>query len=197
MVAIIAATLVAIIYIANVRRIFVLTKHSSYFFLRKNEFLYQDMLETVNQRVIKFYSEYLNLGKTEFAKSIGMSKQVVSGLDTATTYPGYRFFEGIAKKYPEINMNWLIAGQGEMLLSGGDSSDSNSIANSVMPPHSQISQNNGKSGTININQHNEQIVRLLEQQLAAQSITIAAQGTTIEALSNEIARLKEQLNLGK
>lgn len=154
------------------------------------------MQHPINERIISIYKEYLKEKPTDFAKSIGLTKQTISGIENGMNAPSLKFIDAIKSKYPEINMNWLIAGHGEMLLSGGSGSDSGINPNTEVSGRNQISQNNGKSGTININQHNEQVFRLLEQQLAAQSITIAAQAKTIEALSQQIARLNEQLNGG-
>ncbi len=150
---------------------------------------------SISERLIHLIRNHYNTDNANFARSINLSKGSLSNLAT-NWQPGSRFFSEIKSKYPEINMNWLIAGEGEMLLSGGSGSDSGIIPNTEVSGRNQISQNNGKSGTININQHNEQVFRLLEQQLAAQSVTIAAQAKTIEALSQQIARLNEQLNGG-
>ena len=74
---------------------------------------------TINDRVKYLYSNHLKIRAIDFAKSIGMSKSVVSNLDNAANAPSFRFIEAIVKTYPEINSRWLIVGEGEMLLGQG------------------------------------------------------------------------------
>lgn len=134
------------------------------------------MLETVNQRIIKIYSKYLSMRAIDFARSIGMSKQIVSGLETATTYPGYRFIEGIAKSYPEINLRWLITGEGNMLCDG-------SFAPTVAPNKKLIESNTTET---------QLLIETLQAQLVDKERIIQDKEEIIGLLKEKIAQIYTQ-----
>ncbi len=71
---------------------------------------------TVNERIAFFYEKHLKMTALAFARSLGMSKQAVSGLtNNVGSAPSFKFVETIAKTFPELNIRWLILGEGEML----------------------------------------------------------------------------------
>ncbi len=153
-------------------------------------------MSTINQRLTFIINKHLKLKDVAIADLLGVSRQTITNIATSRSKPSWDVIEAISIAAPNVSAEWILRDKGEVLLSDGAGSDSDINPNTEVSGRNQISQNNGKSGTININQHNEQVFRLLEQQLAAQSVTIAAQAKTIEALSQQIARLNEQLNGG-
>jgi transcriptional regulator with XRE-family HTH domain len=63
-------------------------------------------------RILYFLKIHAKKGQTRFEEYCGLSRSTINnikdGISTASVYK-------IAEKYPELNLNWLIAGDGEML----------------------------------------------------------------------------------
>ena len=72
------------------------------------------------------------MSQKDFAASIGISQASLSSIYNGRTLPTSRHVEAIHKRFPEISTNWLMFGEGEMLLSGASSSG----AASTTPPGS-------------------------------------------------------------
>lgn len=136
----------------------------------------------VNQRIIQFYSDHLKMRPIDFARAIGMSKQVISGLEYSTTFPGFRFFEGVAKTFPELNIRWLILGEGNMLLDAVQVPENKGI----------IVNGNGTSNQNNIHHSNtEKDVLLLKELLRVNQLLLEEKERTIktqEALINALSK---------
>jgi len=76
------------------------------------------------ERIIELM-KYLNLNKNSFSEEIGMSSNVTIGRiinEQRTPHPST--LQKIVKRFPQINYDWLLTGEGEM-LKGND--DENSI----------------------------------------------------------------------
>lgn len=133
----------------------------------------------INERVKYFYSEYLKIRPIDFAKEIGMSKTVVSNLDNAANAPSFRFIEAIKKAYPEIDLNWLIIGDGDMLL-GAKEGEVHSVA---VPKINQVAIAKGNNGSVlqNAPQNNSE---------EAWREAVAALKENAEILRAENARLR-------
>lgn len=62
-----------------------------------------------------------NITQSQFAEKIGVAKASVSHILAGRNKPGYDFIVGMAKCYPNLNIDWLITGNGKMYkISGGD-----------------------------------------------------------------------------
>ena len=55
---------------------------------------------------------YLNIGQNKFEKTIGWSNGYISKV---TKEPSYSKLMMILVKYPQLNIGWLLTGEGEML----------------------------------------------------------------------------------
>ena len=65
----------------------------------------------IKSRIIEFLS-YLKIGQGKFEKNCGISNGTVNNIKDGISSPNlYK----IMKAYPALNLNWLIAGEGEML----------------------------------------------------------------------------------
>ncbi|AQX00418.1 helix-turn-helix domain-containing protein [Elizabethkingia anophelis] len=73
------------------------------------------MKETVNDRIKKFY-ESQNITQNDFAESIDSSQQYISAIVNNKRSAGPGFLLSIVEKYPQLNMHWLMRGEGAMLL---------------------------------------------------------------------------------
>lgn len=67
----------------------------------------------IKKRLLLFLN-YLNIGQTKFEKECGFSRGFVNKL---TDGIGINKVLILYKKYPEINLEWLITGEGEMIRS--------------------------------------------------------------------------------
>lgn len=71
---------------------------------------------TKGEKLMKFI-DYLNMSKSSFATSIGVSSTVINGIVSDTHNAGHKVLAGIGRKYPDFNMDWYLSDKGEMLLS--------------------------------------------------------------------------------
>ena len=70
-------------------------------------------METFKDRLLKFLKIHAKMGQTKFEEHVGLIRSQISkikdGMNTISV-------EKIALKYPELNLNWLLTGKGEMLI---------------------------------------------------------------------------------
>ena len=71
-------------------------------------------METFPER-LKFLINQKKLSNAELAEKIGIQKSTVSHLLSGRNKPGFDFLNNLAKAYPDINLRWLITGEGEPL----------------------------------------------------------------------------------
>ena len=55
-----------------------------------------------------------NISQSQFADSIGVARASVSHIIAGRNRPGYDFLLSMAKRYPTLNLEWLITGKGRM-----------------------------------------------------------------------------------
>lgn len=55
-----------------------------------------------------------NISQSQFADSIGVARASISHILAGRNKPGYDFIENTMKRYPALNMEWLITGRGRM-----------------------------------------------------------------------------------
>lgn len=67
--------------------------------------------DTVKQRILMFLS-HLNIGQTKFEEQCGLSRGYISKLKSS---PSTDKMVMILSKYPELNRDWILNGEGEML----------------------------------------------------------------------------------
>lgn len=71
---------------------------------------------TVNQRFGDFLHER-KISISDFAKKTGIISQTVGDIvNGKTKQPKSNFFQAVATHYPEVNLRWLLVGEGEMYL---------------------------------------------------------------------------------
>ena len=71
----------------------------------------------MKERLINFLS-YLGIGQTKFEEKTGLSRGFVN---TLKSNPTVKSLNKIAAAYPELNINWLQTGEGDMLKPMDDS----------------------------------------------------------------------------
>lgn len=84
------------------------------------------MKNTIGSR-IKMLRESLGFSsQNKFAKEVGVLQATLSNYEADKNKPHQDFYDILSKKYPNINLNWLQFGEGEIWNNG------NSPANFVM-----------------------------------------------------------------
>jgi hypothetical protein len=152
------------------------------------------------KRNILIYADYKGISKYEIYQKTGISRSVLSQNNGMTEDNIIKFLA----YYSEVNPEWLITGQGEMLKSNGTkTSDFISERPSKHPSRATFSGDKD-----NINQENTQeknkkisspnastetyIIDTLMREMNAQKQELKEQAKEIGRLENEIKHLREQ-----
>jgi transcriptional regulator with XRE-family HTH domain len=61
--------------------------------------------------------KYLHLSPSDFAEEIGVQRSSISHLISGRNKPSLEFIQKILAKFPEINPEWILTGNGEMVNS--------------------------------------------------------------------------------
>lgn len=59
--------------------------------------------------------KYLNLSPSDFAEKIGVQRSSISHLISGRNKPSLEFIQKMLTRFPEINPEWILTGQGQML----------------------------------------------------------------------------------
>lgn len=65
--------------------------------------------------------ELLDLNKNKFATRIDVDQSRISGYVVRGQQPGLDFFRSIKNVFPEVDLNWLINGDGQPFVTESDS----------------------------------------------------------------------------
>lgn len=68
-----------------------------------------------NSRLLEVIT-YYKMSPTTFGEKMDIAKSTMSRLINDLSNPSYPFLVSVKKQYPEINLNWLITGDGNMLI---------------------------------------------------------------------------------
>ena len=82
------------------------------------------MQYNVKSRLAEFLS-YLGIGQAKFAARVGLSKGYVNNVGDSITKNS---LTKISSAYPELNISWLLTGEGEMLKTPGKEGKGNDTA---------------------------------------------------------------------
>lgn len=82
---------------------------------------------------IKNVMDYAKLSQQDFSHKLGVSPASLSSIFTGRTNPTNNHVQAIHRVFPEINVNWLLFGEGEMLLSERASGEMSAGAASDLP----------------------------------------------------------------
>ena len=70
----------------------------------------------MNDRLQQFLAAE-NINQAQFADSIGVARASVSHILAGRNKPGYDFLLNMMRRYPELNIEWLLSGTGKMYKS--------------------------------------------------------------------------------
>ncbi|QOR74304.1 helix-turn-helix transcriptional regulator [Cruoricaptor ignavus] len=68
----------------------------------------------INQRIEKIM-QYSELSPTEFAEAVDVQRSSISHITSGRNKPSLEFITKIKARFPEIEWDWLINGEGDML----------------------------------------------------------------------------------
>jgi hypothetical protein len=119
---------------------------------------------------LKTYVKTRQMSERAFCLSIGVGCSYINSIKVSIAPDK---LERIAQVYLDLNLTWLMTGQGEML--------NNTLT--MLQPWQQTEPNNDDTPDL----------PLAEQMVKLQSVVIQAQNHQIRAMINAIAKLEEQL----
>jgi len=61
-----------------------------------------------------------NISQAQFADSINVARASVSHILSGRNKPGFDFISSMIRRYPTLNIDWLITGRGKMYKNGTD-----------------------------------------------------------------------------
>ncbi len=67
----------------------------------------------MNRRLLQFL-QARNISQTQLADTLSVARGSVSHILSGRNKPGYDFLESLLLHYPELNLDWLLTGKGEM-----------------------------------------------------------------------------------
>lgn len=67
----------------------------------------------MNNRLIQFLAAE-NITQSQFADSIGVARAGISHIIAGRNKPGYDFITAVLRRYPTLNIEWLLCGKGKM-----------------------------------------------------------------------------------
>lgn len=73
----------------------------------------------MNKRILKFLDAE-NLSQSQFADCLGVARASISHIVAGRNKPSFDFIERMAKRYPNLSLEWLITGKGRMYLNDND-----------------------------------------------------------------------------
>ncbi len=68
----------------------------------------------VGERIKKLI-ELLNTDARHFAENLGVEPSSISHLINGRNKPSFAFLQKLVKRFPDVNINWILSGEGEPL----------------------------------------------------------------------------------
>lgn len=100
----------------------------------KSDILTASMKDRLNAII-----EEKGLSATKFATLINANPSAISHLLKGRNKPGYDLLVNIARAFPDISMDWLLTGKGEMYTDAENAEKRESIKNMVSNPEIKAS----------------------------------------------------------
>ena len=88
-------------------------------------------------QIFRAVREKLNLSQDVIASEFGVSQKTVSNWDRGRNEPSIDFIRSFCSKY-SVNINWLLAGQGEMFVNENCFCEKSIYYNTVDPEISEV-----------------------------------------------------------
>lgn len=147
---------------------------------------------SVKDRLLAFIDS-IGLTKSSFERSAGMANGYINNMRSL----GQTTIDKISSAYPDLNMGWLLTGEGEMLRSGGIHQTMTESPGSVQIAHTsaeRININNKKQAQ---SMESSEFLQKLVDRLMGSNEALVANNTeltrTNSRLTEEIASIKVTL----
>lgn len=101
---------------------------------------------TVNQR-LKFLMDALGMKAGAFSRALGISETNIRNYTDRTSKPGFEALEKIALTFKQVNLAWLVTGEGEPLLT--DTTSDQSTTTNAKKNSGNIQNNAGNAQVTN------------------------------------------------
>ena len=109
--------------------------------------------------------DHYGLSQQNFAAQLGVAPATISSIFTGRTNPTNKHVQAIHKAFPEIDTNWLMFGEGEMMISLDRTSAENGI--------------DGESNPLSVGESSE--ASLFGEELSGSNLSTAMGGTVQNA----------------
>ena len=86
------------------------------------------------------FIESQQLTPTEFADKIGVSRASISSIKTGRTQPTLSLVEKIKQRFPEIDINWLILGEGDAPIVNRSESETELFSDDEVKAEIEVTQ---------------------------------------------------------
>ena len=93
------------------------------------------------------FIESLQLTPTEFADTIGVSRASISSIKTGRTQPTLSLVEKIKQRFPEIDINWLILGEGDAPIVNRSESETELFSDDEVKAEIEVTQTSSNDDT--------------------------------------------------
>lgn len=104
----------------NARKLFYFSETLFLVFIQKLAF---SSVLVMKER-IRSVMDYAKMSQQDFASALGISPASLSSIFTGRTNPTGNHVTAIHRAFPEINVNWLMFGEGEMMTKSSDAENS-------------------------------------------------------------------------
>lgn len=141
----------------------------------------EEEIYNVKQRLLMFLDRR-GISKRSFYKAVGLSNGY---LDKTKEISGDKL-ESVLKAYPELNIEWLITGEGNMVHNGKVSGQENGKVSPNVHPNLTIKSDKSKVGQVNTLGDNANMNNTFGKPYSVNE--------NIEAYVSENQLLKEELN---
>ena len=93
------------------------------------------------------FIESLQLTPPEFADTIGVSRASISSIKTGRTQPTLSLVEKIKQRFPEIDINWLILGEGDAPIVNRSEQEIELFTNDEVKAEIEVTQTSSNDDT--------------------------------------------------
>lgn len=132
-------------------------------------------MSNIKERVL-LIAELKGISKTDFFKDLGLSYANFKGIQKATALNSDAVVT-ILSRYPDIDPEWLVTGNGEMLRKGS------TVARDKVDIYAE---------PIVINEVDQTLIEVLKMVISSQEKTIYSLEKQIAILENEVLSLKQK-----
>ena len=91
--------------------------------------------------------ESLQLTPTEFADTIGVSRASISSIKTGRTQPTLSLIEKIKQRFPNVDINWLILGEGDAPIVNRSEQEIELFTNDEVKAEIEVTQTSSNDDT--------------------------------------------------